>query len=245
MKRLGFLILALTLLIPATGIVGARSLPQSGIIIRYAHGTWGRSLTPSAGLEQVAGAVAPRTIVQYAKALAGLKMVNIPPDLKGLVDPVHPRVSVQYANALYGRRLTIVPTGLRDLAEQVAPRVVLNDATADRPWSLLYPKLLFNDATPPVISNVQAAWTGVVTWKTDEFANSAVRYGLQPGQYSQTAADPLYEKAHVVRLKGLIPGQVYYLSVRSVDRSGNQADSTEYQFQALYPAYLPLMYGPY
>ena len=82
----------------------------------------------------------------------------------------------------------------------------------------------------------------IITWATDEFATSTVLYGTQPGVYSQTVSDPLYTKQHSITLTGLPPGTMpYYYVVRSTDRSGNTATSSEYTFNTQPFVYLPLI----
>ena len=82
----------------------------------------------------------------------------------------------------------------------------------------------------------------IITWATDEFATSTVLYGTQPGVYSQTVSDPLYTEQHKITLTGLPPGTIpYYYVVRSTDRSGNTATSSEYTFNTQPFVYLPLI----
>ena len=111
---------------------------------------------------------------------------------------------------------------------------------------MVYPRSLVGDTTAPVISARSAAPAagGIkVTWTTDEFADSTVVFGTQPGVYPQTRSDPLYVKSHVILLTGLTPG-TYYYRVQSRDQSGNLAQSAEGSFtvSAMIPrAYLPLL----
>jgi carbonic anhydrase len=81
------------------------------------------------------------------------------------------------------------------------------------------------DTTPPVISNVGAGnitmTTAVITWTTDEPADSAVRYGTDTGLGLSASAAHLVTD-HRVSLGGLIPGNTtYYYEVESVDAAGN------------------------
>lgn len=110
--------------------------------------------------------------------------------------------------------------------------------------ALAYPVALINDTVPPQIRDVQAQTVagGVkITWTTDEFATSEVRYGTAPGVYTQVVSNPLYEKQHAVTLTGLTSGPTYYFVVRGADRSGNQAQSGVYQVRAQMKMYLPLV----
>ena len=80
-----------------------------------------------------------------------------------------------------------------------------------------------------------------VTWTTDEFASSEVRFGTAPGAYTQTTSDPLSAKTHALTLTGLTAGRTYYFVVRGADRSGNQGASGEYQVKMQTKTYLPMV----
>jgi uncharacterized repeat protein (TIGR01451 family) len=80
------------------------------------------------------------------------------------------------------------------------------------------------DCLPPQISNVQVgAVTGasaVVSWDTDEPANSEVSYAvLPPGWSTVTAADLV--TSHQVTLEGLTECSIYAFRVFSADGAGN------------------------
>jgi len=90
------------------------------------------------------------------------------------------------------------------------------------------------DCAPPAIGNVQAgSVTGssaIVTWDTDEPADSSVTYGeLVPG--TTLATDDLVT-AHEIEIKGLDECTVFRFSVTSVDAAGNS--STENNQGAFY-----------
>ena len=108
-----------------------------------------------------------------------------------------------------------------------------------------YPKALFNDTTAPVIADVRTAAAGVgamkVVWKTNEFADSRVDFGTQPGVYTRSVVDPLHYKAHGLLLTGLVQDTTYYFVITSTDRSGNSARSSEYNFKVSQAVYLPLI----
>lgn len=170
--------------------------------------------------------------------------VSLDAGLSAATTSVGPRIVSQYANA--GRQAALVaPAGeLSAILGQVVPRVVVDYANAGRQMALLYPQALLAEAIPPQITSVGAQGTvgGVkVTWTTDEFATSEVRFGTAPGAYTQVVSDPLYGKQHEVRLPGLAQGTTYYYVVLSTDRSGNQALSSQYQVKAMAPTYLPLV----
>lgn len=133
---------------------------------------------------------------------------------------------------------------LQTLFGQVAARIVLQYANTSRQVTLAYPVALIGDAVPPQISNVQAQNVpdGVkITWTTNEFATSEVRYGTTSGTYTQTVSDPLFERTHSLTLTGLTAGRMYYFVVRGADRSGNQAQSGQHQIRAQMTLFVPLI----
>ena len=124
------------------------------------------------------------------------------------------RIILQYANTMRQTALVAPPGELRTLFGQVADRIILQYANTSRQMTLAYPLALINDTVPPQIRDVQAQNVpeGVkITWTTDEFATSEVRYGTAPGAYTQTAADPLFARTHELTLTGLLAGQVVLL----------------------------------
>ena len=91
------------------------------------------------------------------------------------------------------------------------------------------------DQDAPSISNVQVdkvdETTITVTWQTDEAADSAVNYSLQPNY--GTVRIPIAERTqHSITLEDLEPGRTYYFRVVSSDEEGNQGISADYQVRA-------------
>ncbi len=93
------------------------------------------------------------------------------------------------------------------------------------------------DTTPPVISSVAATSVtssgAVITWTTDEAADSEVDYGTAPGTYTDTASDATLVTSHSVPLSGLAASTTYYYVVTSTDASNNSAMSAEFSFTTL------------
>ena len=91
------------------------------------------------------------------------------------------------------------------------------------------------DAIPPVITDISvinlANNSANVTWKTDEFADSVVKYGVNSTAYTETCKDKLFVKAHEITLTELSPDMTYYFVVNSTDQSDNSAESSEYRFK--------------
>jgi len=93
------------------------------------------------------------------------------------------------------------------------------------------------DTTPPTISSVQATniaqTSAVITWSTNEPADTQVQYGTSPeyGQISQL--DPTPVTSHVVNLTNLGAGTNYYYRVKSKDAAGNLSTSGQFTFSTL------------
>ena len=198
--------------------------------------------------DRLAG-VGPRIVLQYANELRSVGLTAVPSSLQTLLDQVSARVVVQYANTIRREGLAAMPGALQTSLDQVSDRIILQYANTNRQESLAYPTALFNDTTPPLISDITcrtiAPDSVIITWTTDEFATSTVLYGTQPGVYPHTVSDPLYTKQHEITLTGLASGTTYYYEVRSTDRSGNTATSSEQSAIAQINVYLPLVLRNY
>lgn len=216
---------------------------QTGIIVNNADTIRHEGVRLDTGLSSAASSVGPRIVLQYANTKREERIAAPPSGLQTLFGQVSARIVLQYANTMRQEQVAAPPAGLQTLFGQVVPRIILQYANTSRQVTLAYPKALIGDTVAPQISNVrtQSVAGGVkITWTTDEFATSEVRYGTAPGVYTQTASDPLFEKNHSLTLLGLTAGQTYYLIVRGADRSGNQAQSGEYQVRVQMKTYLPL-----
>lgn len=86
------------------------------------------------------------------------------------------------------------------------------------------------DRAPPVISDVRVEGIStdraVVTWRTDELADSEVDYGLS-AEYGLSARDPGHVLFHSVMLRDLSPSTRYHLRVKSTDVFGNGPSVSE------------------
>jgi len=85
------------------------------------------------------------------------------------------------------------------------------------------------DTTAPTITNVSASpvydTVAVITWETNELADSTVQYGLANTLgTTQTAATST--KLHSLSLTGLTADTIYYYKVLSADSSTNSASSS-------------------
>lgn len=93
---------------------------------------------------------------------------------------------------------------------------------------------LAQETDPPDITNVQVKDvtedTITVTWETDEDADSAVNYGLQPDLGVMRVPVP-DRTVHSITLTNLEAGRIYYFRVISADEDGNQGISADYKVQ--------------
>ena len=89
-----------------------------------------------------------------------------------------------------------------------------------------------NDREAPEISNLEISEVSetsvTVTWETNEDADSAVNYGLQP-DYGIVRIPETDRTEHSVTLDGLEAGRTYYFRVVSADDNGNQGISADYR----------------
>ena len=90
-----------------------------------------------------------------------------------------------------------------------------------------------DDVLPPqifdiTIGNVSSTST-VITWKTDELADSLVNFGLNKNY--GIVREPRFDKIeHEVILDELLPDSTYYFRVTSADEKGNQGISSDHFF---------------
>jgi hypothetical protein len=98
------------------------------------------------------------------------------------------------------------------------------------------------DTTSPRISMVQVkegnAGGAIISWVTDEYSSSQVRYGawpyansLTPIQNDPTTGVNMGVLVHDVGITFLTPRTTYVYYVISIDKYGNKTESTEMQFQ--------------
>jgi len=86
------------------------------------------------------------------------------------------------------------------------------------------------DTAPPVIKNVSTSsetdTSAVITWTTNEPSSSHVDYGTTI-EYGLTATSDELTAAHSITLSGLEPNTAYHYRVKSKDKAGNEASSTD------------------
>ncbi len=90
------------------------------------------------------------------------------------------------------------------------------------------------DTTPPVISSVQSSSItssgAVITWTTNEPADTQVEYGPTTSYGSATMLNIALATSHSQSLTGLAAGRTCYYRVKSRDAAGNLAVSSGYSF---------------
>lgn len=86
------------------------------------------------------------------------------------------------------------------------------------------------DTAPPIISSVRVSVItdrmAVVSWETDEPADSLVEYGTTAA-YGLSVRDGRLVRLHEIRLSGLLPATTYHFRVMSRDATGNGPSSSE------------------
>lgn len=90
------------------------------------------------------------------------------------------------------------------------------------------------DATPPSISGVGAssvtATGAIVSWTTNEMADSQVEFGTTTGYGASTAVNSSMVTSHSAVLAGLASNTSYHYRVKSRDAAGNLATSSDFTF---------------
>lgn len=93
------------------------------------------------------------------------------------------------------------------------------------------------DVTLPSISDIvvqPADSTVILTWSTDELADSFVDFGTISGILDVTVGDVEDVLTHEITLTNLTPGTEYFYTVGSIDRSGNgPTESSQSSFTTL------------
>ena len=96
------------------------------------------------------------------------------------------------------------------------------------------------DNTGPVISNISISpnsnGTAMISWNTDEAANSFVQYGTVHNNLNQNSSDPALVTTHSITLNGLTPGSTYFCQIQSADCSGNLSTGPLRSFAIPFPS---------
>ena len=115
---------------------------------------------------------------------------------------------------------------LSDPNETLIP-VVLNNGTV----------VVTEDDSPPLITNVSATPvmnnSAIITWNTDEFSDSRVKFGIELGNYTSQEYNATTVVSHSIDLTGLLEHTKNYYIVNSTDANVNSNQSIEYNFTTL------------
>ncbi len=223
------LILALILSVPIT------TASASQIVIEDADTIWNVTSEYPQKLINTTDNVTPRVTIEYANTIYH-NVLAILTGLTNVTNIVTARITAEHANTVYCADLDKVPATLANLSHTVVPsRLVFESANTNHCEKLIYPKEFMADTIPPVIADISvinlANNSAKVTWKTDEFADSMLKYGENSTAYTETCIDVLFVKDHEITLTGLSPDTTYYFVVNNTDQSGNSAESSEYRFK--------------
>ena len=154
--------------------------------------------------------------------------------LTNLINQTAPRFVLEFANANVFLTLTDTPDELDVLLAAMFPRFVIEFANGNRFLEIAYPRDLIGDTTPPQITDINITQAGDtstrISWKTNEFADSAVECGTNSGVYTISISNTLYVWQHSILVTGLSPDVEYFCRVSSKDQSGNLAIINEFTF---------------
>lgn len=93
------------------------------------------------------------------------------------------------------------------------------------------------DTTAPIISSIGSTivstTTAIVTWITNEGADSQIEYGTTAAYGSMTILNSSLVTSHSVVLSGLLPDYTYHYRIRSSDAQGNVATSSDQTLSTL------------
>ncbi len=164
---------------------------------------------------------APRIIAEYSNSIFSFDL-----DTPGNITAA-PRIIAEHSNTI--SRFYLNTPG--DIT--AAPRIIAKNTNSIRSTNFVFPVALFNDTEQPVITNVTATnitdKSATIKWTTDEIATSLVKYGKTLGIYTESKEESRVIN-HTIDLTGLLPDTCYYFVVNSTDRSGNSAESSEFNF---------------
>lgn len=89
------------------------------------------------------------------------------------------------------------------------------------------------DTTPPSLSSIAStpsSASAVITWTTNESADSQINYGLSTSYGSSSTLDSTLVTSHSVTLGSLATSTTYHYQIRSADAVGNIATSSDQVF---------------
>jgi hypothetical protein len=226
----------LTLTLPAAGQLA--DAVSDDIVVGSADAIRDETFVANAGLNGLLGNAAARVAVEFANAMREPPFAAPPETLAARLAQIAARVPVEFANATRHFALAAPPGALAGSLGQVGPRVVFEQANANRSVGLAYPKALINDRAAPVIGP-PVIKGNKITWATDEFTNTVVRYGTSPADLNMQVIVGGYAKLHEVTMPTAQPGVTYWYQIVATDLSGNSTTSPVYEYRGIVYLYLP------
>ena len=223
------LILALLLCVPLTAATASQ------IVIEDADTSWNVTSDYPPKLINTTDNVTPRVTIEHANTIYH-NVLAILTGLTNVTNIVTARITAEHANTIHCDDLDKVPAALANLTQTVvSSRLIFESANTNHCEELIYPKEFMADTIPPVITDITvinlAKTSAKVTWVTDEFADSVLKYGVKSTAYTELSIDVLFVKDHEITLTGLSLDTTYYFVVNSTDQSGNSAESSEYSLK--------------
>ena len=218
-KILFFLVFGILVLCPQIAL-------GDEIIVEYAEAVWDLTLDTATEVEHIIGEPGVM-ITKYADAFVYYPLENAT-DVHHLVSESGVMVT-KYADTFVYYPLE----NATDIHHHVGEPDVMVTRYAD---TFMYQDLMSPpfDFTKPVISDVTVTniklTSATVNWVTNEVADSLVKYGIEPGNYTLQKNDPENVSSHSVNLVGLLPTTTYYFVVSSTDLNRNSNESAEYNF---------------
>lgn len=165
-------------------------------------------------------------------------------NLNSLIGNVINHFLLDRADGRFDTTVGLLPDALQGLANQVRIHYIVDRADKNMVVNPLYPALLINDHTPPVIiKNIVTTSGGaqILVIETDEFTTIEVLYGFSSGNYPNSLKDPLYKFQHQLVLPSISAGQVLFVLVRAADRNTNMTTASELRITAYYSQFLPVI----
>jgi len=204
-------------------------------LIEYPNTVFNFELKES--LEELANNVSkalPRPLIEYPNTVFNFELKEFPEELANNVSKALPRPLIEYPNTVFNFELKESPEELTTKASKALSRPLVEYSNTVLSKSLIFPKELINDTTPPTITNITVTNitenSAMITWETDEFSNSLVKYGTSSSAYTNEDFNNFFVKNHSIPVCNLSQGTKYYFVLKSVDLSGNSAESLEYSF---------------
>ncbi len=230
-QKLKTIVLLLAILL----CISLTTASASQIVIEDADTIWNVTSAYPPKLINITENVTPRVTIEYANTIYH-NVLAILTELTNVTNIVTARITAEHANTVYCADLDKVPAALANLSQTVvSSRLIFVSANTNHCEALIYPKEFMADTIPPVITDISvinlANNSAKVTWITDEFADSVLKYGVNSTAYTETCIDVLFVKDHKITLTGLSPDTTYYFVVNCTDQSGNSAESSEYRFK--------------